>query len=125
MTFPIDWDEWHDEWTEWSQVHSADLRPTTQRIVGKNFLADEILGIWEINGRVVELSEVTFPNLEERDAATGVLLRFEVRHVGITFKKGDETESGGVVRSFDELEEALGVPHRLSDGRTDILRRRG
>lgn len=112
MSFPIDWDEWQTEWKAWLRKHNLDLRPTVERIGGANLLADEKLGTWKVNGRVVELSELTFPNLEERDAATGRLKDHRVRAIGITIKNGEESESGGVVKSFDELEEALGVPHR-------------
>lgn len=107
---PLDWDEWQNEWKRWKAAHVEDLREYHgQRIHGKNFLADDVLGTWKINGRVVELSEVTFPNLSERDAQTGRLIDRRDRMIGITYKNGDESESGGVVSSFAELESALEI----------------
>lgn len=105
--FPLDWDEWRAEWRDWLAAHRGQLRPTKVRFPGKNFLADDILGVWEIAGRVVELSEVVFPNLDERDPATGRLLDHQVRMVGLTFMGHGGIEAGPVVHSFAELEDAL------------------
>lgn len=102
--FPLDWDEWRSQWIDWLAAH-RELLPTRQQIPGKNFLADEILGTYRLpSGRMVELSEITFPNLQERDAETGVLLHYEVRAIGLTWV---DDRSGTVVHSFPELEEAL------------------
>lgn len=107
--FSIDWDEWQNEWRGWKSAHAADLKPTRERFRGKNFLADDILGTWSVNGRTVELSEVVFPNLSERDE-NGRLKDYNVRAIGITYGIGAEG-SGDVVHSFEELEDALGISH--------------
>lgn len=119
-TFPIGWDEWRKEWSEW--LH-AGQKPNTHYRPGlnhygrspfppKNFLADEVLGVFRIGSKIVELSEITFPNLSERDES-GRLIEKRVRMVGITYwvNNGEKegTESGGVVSSFAELEAALGL----------------
>lgn len=110
MAFPLDWDEWRKEWNAWKSDHADDLRPTSFRFPGKNFLADEILGTWSINGRNVELSEVRFPNLSERDER-GSLKHFDVRGIGITFgtAAGSDAPDNPVVHSFAELEHELGI----------------
>lgn len=80
------------------------LRPCTYRFPRtRNLLADEVLGVWGINGRAVELSEVTFPVLGERPRRTE-------RLIGITFggSGGDERRTD-IVRTFGELERALGI----------------
>lgn len=104
---PLDWNEWRKEWNEWLAAHRSQLRETSKRFKGKNFLADEKLGTWEVNGRIVEFSEFTFPNLTERDER-GVLIHKDVRAIGLTFGIGLEG-SGAVVHSFAELEEQLGL----------------
>lgn len=106
--FPIDYDEWVAEWETWKHENSAYLKPTSVRFPGKNFLADEVLGTWEVNGRVVELSVVIFPNFNERDE-NGRILDFRVRHIGITYGVGVDFDGGGVVNSFEQLEKELGI----------------
>lgn len=105
---PLDWDEWRKQWREWLRAHSASFKETRERFPGKNFLATEILGTWKVNGRTVELSEVTFPNLTDRDPQTGILKHYDVRAVGITYGIGVDG-SGTVVHSFAELETELGL----------------
>lgn len=104
-TFPLDWDQWRRDWAKWetaSGLRKAPRNPWARK--GKNFLADSVLGVYRTrSGRTVELSEVTFPNLSERDAATGRLLSFETRYIGLTFEDGET----GLVRSFTELVDAL------------------
>lgn len=63
--------------------------------------ADEILGVWEVNGRTVELSEVTMPNLTSRNGD-------RVRYIGVTFGTGAESE-GALVANFAQLEKLLGL----------------
>ena len=104
FTLPLDWNEWREEWGKWRERHSDSLKPARKFKPGKNFLADEILGVFEVNGRRVELSELTFPNLSERDER-GMLIHKDVRAIGLTFDD-DETN---VVHSFEELERELGL----------------
>jgi hypothetical protein len=104
-TLPLDWDEWRNEWSEWLTANRHRLGETRERFPGKNFLADERLGTWKVNGRLVELSEVTFPNLTERDDE-GRLIRETVRGIGITYGIGADA-AGAVVHSFHELEREL------------------
>lgn len=108
--FPLDWDQWRTQWDAWKQDHADRLGRSTFRFPDKNFLADEILGVWSVNGRNVELSEVTFPNLTERDEH-GHLIRRQVRFIGITFGTGAgcDTPDQPVVRSFAQLEHELGL----------------
>jgi len=101
--FSLDWNEWRREWRDWSAAHADRMAPTRSPFQGKNFLADEVLGVWKVNGRTVELSEMTFPNLGERDER-GALIHKDVRRIGVTFQ--DET---AVVGSFAKLEEVLGL----------------
>ncbi len=66
-------------------------------------MADGIIGRWNINGREIELSEVTFPDLTKCNGD-------RKRHIGITIGKVDGGhESGGLVSSFTELESELGL----------------
>jgi hypothetical protein len=106
--FPIDWDRWTRDWTVWLRRH-PELEPARSAIPGKNFLADEVLGTFKVRRGTVELSAVTFPNLEERDAATGRLLDHHVRMVGLTWVKEGGPRENVVVGSFAELETALGL----------------
>lgn len=101
--FPIDYDEWRAEWRDWLGRQTFG-RVRKSPFEGKNFLADEILGVWRIGGQAVELSSVTFPNLSERDER-GRLIEKRNRMVGITREDG----STAVVRGFQELEDALTV----------------
>jgi hypothetical protein len=105
--FPLDWNEWRKEWNEWREAHADALKTTRERFPGKNFLATEKLGTWNIGGRIVEMSEMTFPNLTERDES-GRLKRYDIRGIGLTFGVGVAGE-GDVVHSWDELNEALGI----------------
>ena len=102
--FPLDWNEWCKEWHHWKNDHQSVLKDTRHRFEGKNFLATDILGTWKVNGRIVELSEVTFPDFR-RDPATGRLPYNDRRGIGLTFTD----DSGTVVHSFTELESALGM----------------
>lgn len=101
-TFPLDWNAWIEEWQTWKEKHRSELRPTSWKFPGKNFLADEIIGTYSIRGRNVELSEVRFPVFGERPPR-------EARYIGVTFGTGAESDGGGVVSSFAELEELLGL----------------
>jgi hypothetical protein len=104
FTLPMDWDQWQAEWREWRSAH-PELKTVRKAIPGKNFLADEIIGTFKMpNGRTVELSEVTFPNLVERDPQTGQLSNDYVRGIGLTWV---DDRAGTVVHSFAELEAAL------------------
>jgi hypothetical protein len=94
--FPLDWNHWRALWNDWKSEHAAGLRRTSYRFHGKNFMADEILGTWAINGRNVELSEVTF---------------IDTRSVGITFgtAAGTDVPDNPIVYTFAELEKELGL----------------
>lgn len=98
--FPTDWTEWSARWTQWRTAYG--LKPSRSAIRGKNFLADDVLGTYEVRAGIVELSEVTFPGFgkEDRDR------RF--RYVGITWM-GEHGKSinGGIVSTFAELESAI------------------
>lgn len=101
--FPIDYAEWRAEWRAWIDSHPMP-KPRSNPFKGRNFLADEILGVWRVGGQAVELSAVTFPNLSERDVR-GNLIDTRVRSVGITREDG----TTDVVNSFPDLERALEV----------------
>jgi hypothetical protein len=103
---PMDYFEWRTEWSDWLQRNQDRLHHLRERspFRGKNFLADEVLGVWRVNGRTVELSSVTFPNFEDRDPVTGRLLEGYKRRIGITFEDGTD-----VVDTFAELERVLGL----------------
>ena len=100
-TFPLDWNEWRHEWARWST--EKNLKRTPSPFKGKNFLADAVLGTFKVNGRTVELSEATFPNLSDRDER-GNLIRQDHRYVGITFEDGTD-----LADSFAALERILGI----------------
>lgn len=101
-TFPTDWNAWRVLWQEWKESHAGDMRRPKVRAAGKNFLAGDVLGTWEIGGRTVELSEVTFPDLSSRGET--------VRYVGVSYVRADRSIDGGeLVRSFAELERELGI----------------
>lgn len=103
--FPRDWNQWRALWEEWLEVGQflrsevRFLQRTSYRFEGgKNFLAEEILGVFRDThtGRLFELSESTF---------------LEIRGIGITemkFVDGelviDHDGASGVVHSFAELE---------------------
>ena len=103
--FPVPWDDWRPLWQAWlaRQLEHGTFAPTAWRFPGKNFLADEILGTWSVAGRNVELSEVTFPSLEPGTRGE------RRRYVGVTFGTGAGADSGPVVGTFVELEQALGL----------------
>lgn len=95
--FPVDWNEWRALWSDWRDEHAAELRPSKHQFPHqKNLMADEILGVWRINGRNVELSEVVFTIGETH------------RYIGLTFSTGAGGETG-LAASFGELEELLGI----------------
>ena len=103
--FPVDWTEWNKLWLAWKAEHRADLRPGKPgTFEGKNFLADDILGRWRINGEEVELSEVRMPEF-------GVRPRRDIRFVGITFghDRGTPDDRGGLVETFGDLNDVLGL----------------
>lgn len=121
--FPTDWNVWRAQWSEWKAAYAAHLKPLPRWAWGlypeqKNFMADEIMGRWLINegtpglddGVVVELSEVTFPNLEDRDE-NGRLLHTTNRFVGLTFRTFGWTVApeNCLVSTFAELEQKLGI----------------
>lgn len=107
--FPLGWDQWRTQWLAWKDAHTGPggLLPAHKdvRFPGKNFMADEILGVWKLpSGRHVELSEVTFPDLTKPPTRTDYK-----RFVGITFMVNGITEAGDVVDTFAALEHALGL----------------
>ena len=48
-TFPLDWDNWRDDWRLWLDKHADALTPTPKAIPGQNFMADEILGTYRLS----------------------------------------------------------------------------
>ena len=101
--FPSDWHVWRTQWGQFLAAAGEHFAPTDTRAPGKNFLADDIIGTWNVNGRDVELSEVTMPNFRDRRGD-------RVRYVGLTFiLPGNITRAGDVVSTFAELAEALGL----------------
>ena len=104
---PIDWNEWQKQWGDWRDTHLSRLPRSKYAWPPKNFMADAILGRWIINGREVELSEVTFPNLEQPPYRAEM-----TRGIGVTYGEPDATgttTAGPVVWSFEELEAELGI----------------
>lgn len=102
--FPLDWNEWRARWDTWRFEQRHELQGSSYRFPReKNVLADAVLGVWSINGRSVELSEVTAPDFGKRP-------RRDIRYVGITFagSGGDERHTD-IAGSFAELELALGI----------------
>jgi hypothetical protein len=97
--FPLDWHAWRAEWDAWRQAHADHLKSTVYKFEGRNVMTDEVLGVWHVNGRNVELSEVYF----------GV--RDPVRYIGITFgtAAGCDRPEAPLVASFAELEHELGI----------------
>lgn len=104
--FPIDWNVWRDVWNSWlqEQLDSGTFTRSSYKFPPANFLADEVLGVWRVNGRTVELSEVTFPDLAGPRRPHG-----RARFVGITYGQASGNVSGGVVSTFRELERELGI----------------
>jgi hypothetical protein len=98
--FPADWNEWRSMWNEWKSAHA--LKSSRKRIAGKNFLADEVLGTFEINGQAFELSEVTFPGFGAEDRGK------TFRYVGISWwDEGNKNVNGGLVTTFADLDELI------------------
>jgi len=105
--FNIDWDIWHSEWKDWVAKHHQDLkRSTYQRWPRQaNFLADSILARWNVNGREVELSAVTMPDLGSNS------YRDSIRFVGITWGESNgtlPTTAGTLCETWAELDTELG-----------------
>lgn len=104
--FPIDWNEWNALWHEWAdeQLRLRHFKHVDPRVVTlpkhKNMLADAVLDYWEINGLIVELSDVTMPDFSDRYGGDR-----SRRYVGITYfdKDGNMVGNGNVVDTFDEL----------------------
>jgi hypothetical protein len=97
--FPLDWNEWRDEWHYWRrggglQRLRLTKHATAGKLPGQNFMADEVLGLWSTGLVHVELSEVTFG---------------ETRGIGITLAQGKHrwTPERGVVHSFGDLEDVV------------------
>lgn len=110
MAFSVDWNEWRKEWNEWRQTYR--LNTVRSPFPNKNMLADEVIGTYQVitvkGGKlVVELSEVTFPNLSDRDPQTGRLLDTRHRYVGLAWWKDGGIVNGGLAETFEELEQLL------------------
>jgi len=103
-SFPLDWDEFETQYNAWRGAQ--DIRTSVERIRGKNFLADEILGTYKCAAGIVELSAVTFPNLSERDEQ-GNLRHYTLRYIGLTWLVDGKNVNGGLVETFAELESAI------------------
>lgn len=104
--FPIDWTEWRAEWNRWSAAYG--LKITRSQFPPKNLLADKVIGVYRIGGHDAELSEVTFPGFGSGQDPN--------RYIGITWLADDgSTVNGGLVETFDELEEALAAGRPIED----------
>lgn len=111
--FPLDWNEWREMWADWraDMIDRGRLARSSYRFPPKNFLADEVLGTWRVDGpnggQNVELSEVTFPALGRDGQAS--------RYVGVTYGTGAGTctpadygrEGNSLCASFAQLEREL------------------
>ena len=100
--FPLDWNEWREQWRAYQPALTKAARVPQSLRVPKNFMADEILGFFSTPVGTVELSEVRFCGR---------------RGIGITIAdpsafQGRRTPERGVVHSFAELEEELGLRER-------------
>lgn len=94
--FPVEWDVWRAAWREWFDAHKEHFKPTSFRWPGHNFLADDRLGTWSVNGINVELNDVTFSIGETRRYIGGVM-------------GGSVSPHTFLASSFDELEKVLGI----------------
>jgi hypothetical protein len=106
--FALGWPEWETQFNNWVAVYG--LKRSNRGIAGRNFLADEVMGLYKVGADTVELSAVTMPNLSERDA-NGRLIDQRYRYVGITWRAhtadGLPSINGGLVETWGELELAL------------------
>jgi len=109
-TLPRDWNEWRRQWCAWKAAHETRMIGVRSPFPGlqDNMLADENLGWYRVNGRTVELSAVTFPNLSERDER-GFLKTYDVRYIGLTYADDGDRTAGPLVDSFAALETELGI----------------
>lgn len=99
--FPVDWNAWRQRWWDYAPSLGDPLRKTAdlvERFPSKNFMADEILGYYQVGDHVVELSEGTGIHRE--------------RFIGVTVDAAGSGE-GFLVWSFAELDKELA---RLAQG---------
>ena len=110
VPLPIDWNAWRTQLHDWLSAHpgvrAVSRRRTPFDAVDRNLLADDIVGIFRLpTGRIVELSEVTFPDLSEPSWNARRL-----RYVGLTFD-APGTGDTALVDSWAALTAALGLDH--------------
>lgn len=108
-TLPIDWDAWRTELHDWlaehPEVHAVSKRGTPFYGVDRNLMADKVIGLFRLpSGRIVELSEVTFPDLTQPAYRAD-----KIRYVGVTFDGPGAESSGGLYGSWTALAAALGL----------------
>lgn len=113
--FPVEWDAWRRAWNAWldRQLSIGTFTHSSYTFPPQNFLADEVLGVWSVNDRPTELSEVTFPDLS--GGRSGMRRPEMLRYVGITFGQASGHENGGLASTFAELERALGIFDQQED----------
>lgn len=99
VPFPADWNKWREQWDTYN-IQGTPVHPSKvkDRFPGKNFMADEILGYWQVGDHIVELSEGTGIHRE--------------RFIGVTVDAAGSGE-GFLVWSFAELDKELA---RLAQG---------
>lgn len=107
--FPVDYDAWRHAYDAWRHEHRDAFRRSTYGAWPheRNVLADAIIERARVNGREVELSDVTMP-----DFSQPAHLAQTIRYVGIAWGEHDgaaSTTAGGVVATFAELNDALGL----------------
>lgn len=109
--FPLDYTAFKNLFRGWlaGEVGAGRMTRTSYQFPGRNFMADEVLGVWSRvyengTGLNVELSMVTFPGIGYRAEP--------VRYVGITIGDGGGrwVPRNGLVRTFDELAAELADP---------------
>lgn len=106
--FPIDWNAWRTELHDWlaahPELHAVSKRGTPFADVDRNLMADEVIGLFRLpGGRLVELSEVTFPDLSRPSWSAE-----RRRYVGVTFDGPGAMSSGDLCESWADLERQLG-----------------
>lgn len=96
--FPVDHNLWTILWNRWRMANDERLLPLQGRnpFRAKNPMAEDVLGVWTIDGHPTELSAVLMPGEIRPDIQV-------IRYVGITRPDYD----ANIVGSFTELETKL------------------
>jgi hypothetical protein len=106
---PIDWDDWRRELHDWlaahPELHAVSKRGTPFYDIDRNLMADDVIGLFRLpSGRLVELSEVTFPDLTRPSRSAD-----RRRYIGVTFDGPGAAASGDLSDSWTHLERQLGL----------------